>query len=154
MRRAGRRSGRRVDGQPVVGSESLDAGDVTEQRGTAVPGGRRGGLLLLLRLRWSGRNVATAGRAAYDDGLVVGRWHAAVKTAARGRGHRGAARLDDHLAAAAVVRGRHAATAAAAVTTFLVHHCGRVRVARRRYYHAWTAVVAGRHGAPLLAAAV
>lgn len=144
VRGAGRRGGRRIDGQPVIGPEALDAGDVAEQGGTAVPGRRR---LLLL-----GPGQVAAGRAAHDDGVSArcgrGRRRCAVVTAAGGHvHHRGATRFDDDLgaAAAAVVRRQ---SAAAAGVTFLVHHCGRVRVAR---YHAWTG--AAGHGVRLLRAA-
>lgn len=137
-RGAGRRGGRRVDGQPVVGSQPLDARDFAKQGGTAVA------------RRWRGRRLhVAAGRAAHDDS-IVGRRYAAVVAAARGRDHRGATRFDDDLATAAVVRRDADVTAAAdaAVTTvFLIHHRGRVRVARGRY-HAWT--IAARHGVLLL----
>lgn len=151
MRRAGRRGWRRVDGQPIVGPEPLDAGDVAEQGGTTVAG-RRG---LLLR---SGQVAAR--RAAHDDRVGGGRQ--AVVTAAGGHLHHyGATGFDDDLGATAATVVRHEAADAAATdssggssdttaaaVTFLVHHCGRVRVAR---YHAWT--VAARHGV-LLAAAI
>lgn len=95
-----------------------------------------------------------AGRAAYDDG-VGGRRYAVVTTACGHLHHCGTTRLDDDLSsAAAAVVGHQAATTAGsssdttAAVTFLVHHCGRVRVAR---YHAWT--VATGHSV-LLAAAV
>lgn len=149
MRRAGRRGGRRVDGQPVVGSEPLDAGDVAEQGGTTVAG--RGRRLL-------GTGQVAAGRAVHDDGRVGGRRYAMVAAAAGGHlQHRGTTGFDDDLGVNAAAAVRHEADAAGsgsdttAAVTFLVHHCGRVRFAR---YHAWT--IAAGHGVLLqpLAAAV
>lgn len=61
--RAGWRGGRRIDGQPVVVAEALDAGDVVEQGGTTVTGR----CALLLR-----RGQMATGRAACGNRGVSG----------------------------------------------------------------------------------